>query len=501
MYLDPRRAFVPGSAALLLLAAAGLSTPACAPAEKAQPAPVAKPKPPEVDPRALCTVLSEVEDARARGTLDALTASFAARAQEEPADREAAFGAMFAIVDEEARWKAFKADRDAHPESALGHLGECFTYAAWKMADQAKAPCDTAAERVKSLALVDVARGDLANNRGDAAAAEERYQAALETDAGCVPALVRLARVQAASDPVAAVTTYERALTARSACFSCAFEKAELVEKAQGMGAALPAWEVALALAPEHATTVKRYAAAQAGRDDKAALAAYEKAIALGVNDVPTLQAAARLAERSGDLAKALTHARAATAVQADDVASWRLVAELALKNHDAAGAAAAQTEVLRLMPDDADAHLALARSSVSADKWVEALAHLEAAVAALGEPGDVEQKKAADAELSALLDKLLVRKKGAKGSVNRVVALVQGDVKKLFEQRKKEKKGLHGLVEVTVITDEEGTVQAVSIAKDTLGDPMVAAALVGNLRRATIVGGAKRYSFELEFQ
>lgn len=495
MQQERRRAW-PAVGALFLLV-----TSACAPAEKEKPVEAAKPKPPEVDPRALCAVVAEVEDARARGSLDATVAALEARKAKDASDRAAAFGLLYAVPDDDARWKAFKADREQHPESALGHLGECFTYAAWKMADQAKAPCDAASSRLSSLALVDVARGDLANNRGDPALARQHYEAALAVDGACVPALVRLARVQAAAAPTEAVSTYERALGASPGCFTCAFERADLVEKSEGMAAALQSWEAALALAPEHVPTVKRYAAAQAGRDDAAALAAYEKAIALGVNDVPTRVAAAGLADKTGDVAKALAHAQEAAKVQPDDVTTWRLVAELAEKKQDAAAAVAAHTEVLRLVPDDADAHLALARSSAAGERWVAALTHLESAVAGLEAPEEAEQKASAEKELLALLDKLLVRKGGVKGNVNRVVALVQGDVKKLFEQRKREKRGLTGLVEVTVITAADGTVQEVSIAKDTLEDPMVAAALVGNLRRATIVGGAKRYSFELEFE
>lgn len=481
----------------LTLVSLALGVVACAPAEKV--APVAeKPKPPEVDPRALCAVVSEVEDARARGTVDAVQAGLEQRASR---DRAAAFGAMYSIVDEDARWKAFKAERAARPESVVGHLGECFTYASWKMADQAKGPCAAADSSLKSLALVDVARGDLARALGDEAGAKERYQAALATDDKCVPALLRLARVEASSEASAAVATYDRALAAGPKCFSCAFEKAELVEKSQGIEAALPVWEAALALAPEHPSTVKRYAAAQAGRDDAAALQAYEKAISLGVNDASTLVAAARLAEKSGDLEKALVHARAAAKVQPDDAANWRFVATLATGHKDVKGAAAAYSEVLRLVPDDADAHMALARAEAEDGRWVESLGHLEAAVASLDAPEQAEQKAAADKELAALLEKLLVRKGGAKGNANRVIAVVQGDVRQVFEQQKKLKKDLTGVVEITVVTAADGTVQEVTIAKDSLNDAMVAAALVGNLRRATIVGGAKRYNFELEFQ
>ena len=47
----------------------------------------------------------------------------------------------------------------------------------------------------------------------------------------------------------------------------------------------------------------------------------------------------------------------------------------------------------------------------------------------------------------------------------------------------------------------ESGVVDDVRISEDTLGDPNVVASIVGNLRRARITGGAKRYSFAMEFQ
>jgi hypothetical protein len=50
-------------------------------------------------------------------------------------------------------------------------------------------------------------------------------------------------------------------------------------------------------------------------------------------------------------------------------------------------------------------------------------------------------------------------------------------------------------------VTLEGGAVDTVDIERDTLADPAVAASVVGNLKRATIVGAAKRYSFTLEFQ
>lgn len=486
-----------------LSALLGVSLFGCATAEpevKAPPPPAA----PELDPQALCDAVADVEDARARGEIAAARNRFDERARVAPKDRVAAFASLYAIPDDQKRWKAFRADGERHQESAVAPLGECFTYADWKMADKAEAPCARAAERSDGLVLVDIARADLLLNQGEPGKARGYLEAALAAVPGCVPALTRLGELaRADGDVEGALGAWDHALEARPACFSCAASKAKLIEKEQGADAAIAAWEAALAIAPDHAPTVKRFAAAEAGRDPEKAFAAYERAISLGVKDFATLLAAARLAEQLGDDEKALAHAQAASAVQADDVVAWRLIAALAEKQGKQEDTVAAAEQVLRLSPGDVTAHLTLARLDKAADKWVEALTHYEQAARSEASPDDApaEQREAAGKELEEVLATLMVAKKGATGPVNRVVGAVQRDVRKLFEARLKQNRGMSGVVEVTVVTDAEGAVQEVEVASDTLGDAQVVAALVGGLRRAKITGGAKRYSFELEFK
>jgi tetratricopeptide (TPR) repeat protein len=465
--------------------------------------PPAAPPPPEVEAHALCGAVLAVDDAWARGTLEATRERFAQVEATNATDAVARFGARLAIEKENDSWQAFKADSEAHPDSVVRPLGECFVYARWKMADQAKGPCELASQRVDDLALVDVALGDLAAARKDYAAAVVAYDKALAVDGQCTPALLRKARAQrAAGDAKSAGATYLSALKQQSDCFVCAAERADLVEQSEGTSAARGEWERALQIAPDHAPTVQRYAASQVGADDGKALAAYEKAIALGVKDKATLLAASRLASKTGDAAKAVTHAQAAAKVYSDDVGILRLVVSLQDKKGDAAGADAANAKILELLPDDWQAHLALARSAKKGSRLVDALNHYDAATRALEGAGDdvSAEKVAANAELGTLLRELKIPDKGASGNVTRVVGVVQGRVRPLFEAAKKKQKGLKGMIEVVVVTEKDGSVKDVEISKDSLSDPKVAAALVGNLRRATIVGGAKRYSFELEF-
>jgi hypothetical protein len=103
--------------------------------------------------------------------------------------------------------------------------------------------------------------------------------------------------------------------------------------------------------------------------------------------------------------------------------------------------------------------------------------------------------------EHAQLLKELKVADKGAKGSANAVIGSVKRTVQDVFVERLKKKKTLRGMIEVAVTVSATGTVEDVEIVKDTLADPSVAASVVANLRRANISGGAKRYSFTMEFQ
>jgi tetratricopeptide (TPR) repeat protein len=444
--------------------------------------------------------VAQVEDAWAKGEIATELARLEDRLSRDPGDRVASFASLYAVLDDQQRWRGFRADSGDFPESAVGPLGECFAYADWKMPDKAAGPCRRAQERSEGLVLVDVALAQLWLSQGEPNKARGYLEAALAAAPRCVPALTRLGKLaRAGGDTQGALAAWDSALEAWPGCFSCAAEKAQLVEQAEGAEAALPHWEAALAIAPDHSPTVKRFAAAQAHTDPQRALAAYEKAISLGVKEPATLMAAAHLAAELGQLERALVHATAASEVQRDDLRTWRLVAALAAKQGKEDTVAASAKELLRLAPEDTQAHLTLARLDKAADRWVEALLHYEQAIA--GEGASDEERAAATAELGDVHTILMIAKDAPQGAVNRVVDRVQRDVRKVFEARLKEKKGMGGVVEVTVVTDKEGAVQDVVIAKDSLEDPQVAASLIGNLRRATISGGAKRYSFELEFK
>lgn len=146
------------------------------------------------------------------------------------------------------------------------------------------------------------------------------------------------------------------------------------------------------------------------------------------------------------------------------------------------------------------------ARAAKKAERLVEAVVHYDELARALRggalPPGiSPEEAKAASAEHATLASDLDIELRGPSGKADAVVGRVLATAKKVFAERKKRKPALEGKVQFVVQTDEAGAVEDVVIKDDTLGDPRVAAAIVGNLRRATIKGGAKSYAFTMEFQ
>jgi tetratricopeptide (TPR) repeat protein len=496
-------------AALCLATAMGTSC--------ATPTPVAVPAPadvavhtPDADPARLCQVKAEIDGATSRLALAELRERLAraalppAEAPVAPGDGAARFGALLSKSDEAERLEAFRDDAEKNPTSAVGPLGACFVYAAKKMADQASTVCQEADDRLAGAAIVDVARAELNRRRGQLEEAQALIDNALSVDNGCSAALIEGARVsQARGELVSALALWERARASWPSCFLCAVEAAQLTEVISTRAAAVPLWEAALALAPDAPDALKRYGAVLAGVDDKRALGAYEKALAAGVSDVATLIGAAQLASAAGEIDKALGFAERAAQIQKNDVDAWRLTLSLAQERRDGARALTAAHEILRLVDEDVTALVVLARDARAQDKLVDAVVRYDAAsraiVAGRATPFHKADVAAVMTEHKRLLKDLKVPAKPAKGSASSVVAQLKSSVQALFVERLKKKK-LKGNIEVAVTVSPTGAIDAVDIVKDSLDDVAITAAIVATLRRAHIVGGAGRTSFQLEF-
>jgi hypothetical protein len=336
---------------------------ACATPPPPPALPPPPPPPPEVDTATICRVVVEAEDAAARGNLVA----FRHEAERRGADRHAVFAKHLALATPEERFRAFHDELTERPGSPVGPLGECLVYASWsRMGPQAAKACDIAAAALgPQRVLADIGRSQSALlHDGDAARALALADAGLVAAPGCDAFVVARARARAAtSDPATARDAWRDAVAALPGSFRCLTEAALAEERADaspaGRAAAAALFERALAVAPDHADTLRRFAAATAGVDDVRALTAYAAAVKAGARDYPTLLAAARLAAALGAAVATRSAGRSTSPVgpveaAREDPEPRRLLVPLLARQGAWDDVIVAGNALLDLEPDDA---------------------------------------------------------------------------------------------------------------------------------------------------
>ncbi len=455
---------------------------------------------------AVCRLVVDVDDASARGGLVA----FRLDAERRGKDRHAVLARHLSLATPEERFRAFHDERVDSPDSVVGPLGECLVYAGWsRMGPQASKACDAAAAALgEQRVLADIGRAwsSLLHDNAPARALAVA-DAGLVTAPGCGAFVVTRARARAASgDAIAARDAWRDAVAALPTSFRCLNEAALAEERADpgpaGRAAAAALFERALAVAPDHADTLRRFAAATAGVDDVRALKAYAAAVKAGARDYPTLLAAARLAtslaSTDDDVSRAVDFARRASEASREDPEPRRLLVQVLARKGAWDDVIVAGNALLDLEGDDAIARHALARAALAKNDVANAVRHYDAAARGLGTL-DAAQQSAVNGELQALLARLLVDPaKAPRGGANVVASRIQKQLQTLWAERvKKNAVTRGGDIVVVAETDATGRVIDVDMKNDGVGDPDMAGAAVAWLSRATIEGGARRYTLE----
>jgi hypothetical protein len=474
----------------------------------------AMPTGPELAPARLCRVVADVDDASARNALGVLRLRYDAAAV---TDRVDAFGAMLSRSKNEERFRLFHDDEKTRPLSVVGPLGKCVVYSDWKMPSQRDVPCRAAADRLAKLGgdpgLIGYTDALLQWRQGNLDGALASVTTARAAAPSCEALALLRARLMVArgADAATQKQAWADAEAAMPGCFLCAIEIGKLVEAAEGKLAAAAAWERALKAVPDHPETLRRLATAVAGVDDQRALAAYSAAVDAGARDFATLLAAAKLAAQLATTPaqneRALLFARRAVDVGRSDPDARRLVVDLALRLGDLSTASAAARALLDLTPDDLLGHGALARAAMKAEDYTEAAIHFESVAreAAAGRTGNVDAAtlQALNSERAALLAMLGIDESArSEGSPNTIAQNTQRALTALWQKRIEAKQvSGGGVMTVVVDTDKAGRVIDVVIKNDPLKDKMLEAAAIAALRRATIRGGAKRYTLDFTLE
>ena len=455
-----------------------------------------------LNPKELSFALAQAEDALARGTQKTLQT----QAQADAAtSAKSLFTLYWAEADEYERWKRFNDYKVEHRANTFGPFGVCLIYTQWGVLEHAEKPCNSVREKYGNVSLLEVMEGRYWEKRGDVKKALKHYGQAAELNSEDVSAHLAIGNLRAAAgESGSAMKSWDRSIRAWPKCFRCYRAKAQYIEAKFGLADALPIWEKVLEIAPEDTESLTRYAHAQVGRDDKKALFAYETALKGGKKDFETYMAAAQIAVRLVMTGKAIGFLEEAVQLDKTNRDAWWMLALEYEKMEFSEKYLTALQKMLELEPTNDDVHLRLARTHFKAGDMVDALKyHRE--LNKLIEAGqglllDAAPHAAAEKERLDLLEQLGIGR-GFHGGAGEVVGTVQYRANKMFQKRLQTDPALGGTVRVLVTTNAKSRVENVEVVEDVIGDPWMLANVIGNLRRAIIWGGAKRYNIELVFE
>ncbi len=438
--------------------------------------------------------LRSIESAIFRGQVDAVRIRYQEQARNRPGDVQLRIFLAWCSMPSDEAWNALKAISALHPENPWVHLGMGRIYTLWKMRDQAKAELDAALKHHPRFYPAMVALGDLARAAGKSDEAESHYRAALavhddaEAHAGLgLTLLAKGDKDEAKAELVEAVERWPDQPAALSAL-------ASLHREAKDAKAAADALEKLLALTPKDRDARKALAELRfdSGDLDQAA-AEYERFLRLAGPDAPVLKRLAGIYQklsRGDDEERVLEQL---SALEKESPEHALRMAELARARGKLEDAEAQLLEAAERAPSRADVHLKLARLRVERGMLREAAESYLAARAA----GDAEARKEGD----ELLQKFKLPKKPAKGSVDRIYAVVSSSLNAFYSERLKEKPSLGGVLKLRVRVAPDGKVAGVDALEDSVGDPLIAAHVYFALKDAEYPKKKREPVFEFELR
>lgn len=446
------------------------------------------------DARSLGRALRRIDALRAQNRGSEVTADPCAGLP----DPACAFLRVYASEDRNAAWKEFNAQAKKDPGNALAQLGMQLIYVEWKIDDQAEVCHERAVAADPKLAVAHARLGAAYVRKGDDARARQYFNQALEADPEDGDALLGLARLHVRADEAPqALERYRAAMKAWPELAAAPAEAAALAERLEDMTQAEEFYRQAARSAPR-SVEVRRSLAALLVRQGKAddARAVYREAAAIDPKHFPTLLALARLSEQAGDDDAAFEYYRKAGDAKGDELDVQRALGRGYLKRDQLGGAETAFAQVLALAPNDGEAHLALARINLKAQRHSEAVGHFRAAL-------KVQPDEAVSKERAALEKELNISTTPAQGrSVDATFNAALKPILDSYKLRLKKKPKLAGQVTLKVVVDAKGAVTEVKVVEDTLKDEPLMACIYWNVFDARFpeADKARHFTYPLTF-
>ena len=448
----------------------------------------------------MTALLEEIEEARARGTLEALRQRLEAAAEEKtPWEVMRAAWAQIP-VDADAAWNRLHEvtviEGDRTPASYWAHLGMAKVYIAWKVFDQAAAQIEAAERIAPGQWPALAARAALLAEQKKVDEAREAYAQALEAAGGPAAApsvAMALARLKLeAGDREGARMLAEAVLEAQPRRADALLLAADLAEGNPEKVAGY--LRRAAELAPENVDLHRRLARAlDAAGDAAGALEVWRKVARKLPTKLEPWREVARLARAVGDVEAEREALERVAELAHQDTESLRRLAKLQLEADEPVEAEETLSTLIERARKDVEARLMRAKLREEGQDFRGALEDYRAAEAAGSEEAGEARHR--------LEEVLGVPARAVEGKTpDEVYRRVARILFRVYTRRLEEEPRLGGVVSIKVEV-EGGRVVAANVEEDTLHDPVIEAVAWWTLMDAHFPKRKGRQEFTLPFE
>ncbi|MGQ0506137.1 MAG: tetratricopeptide repeat protein [Myxococcaceae bacterium] len=442
--------------------------------------------------------LRQIETAALKGDSDALRISFQDQSRDRPSDFMLRVYAAWCLGKSNEAWNTLRTLANMQRESPWPHLGMARIFVSWKMKDQARPELEKLLRQNPQFYPALTVLGQLELSRGEHAAAEKQFRAALAiADDGEARAGLGLALL-AQEEPGPAKVELEKAIAlypeqpeALSALIS--------LSKAAGdpAGAARSA-EKLTGLAPRDAKARRTLADLRLEAGDKPGAAKeYEALQKLGGWDETVLEKLVGLHRELGNADGEERALKQLATLKRQESAYPLRLAELAEARGSVEDAEAQLVEAAARAPKRAEVHARLGKFRLGRGQLRQALDELRLARTAT----EGDNPESLDADLAALSEQLQLPKKPASGSVDQIYKKVSTGLNAVYHARLKEREDLAGVLKVKVVVDKGGAVSSVELVEDSVQDAVIEGHVYFALKDAVYPKQKREPTFEFELK
>ena len=444
----------------------------------------------------MSAAIEEIDAVRNGALITELRAKYEKMFKTDPKNPFKRFLWAYALEDRNEAWQELVKVTKLNSKFYWAYVGMGVILDGWKVYDQSKKNFEQALALGSGIAIGYGYYGRMRLHKGDHPKALELLTKAVELNPDQVLFRLDLARAfQAGGMKAEAKTEYLKVISVRAESFAAHAELAALLQDLGEKKAAIESYAKAATLDAKHYLVRLSRAKLLAETDQvEPAIAAYQEACELKPSELTCWQALDGLAEKAGKQDLRILANELIVKYDAGNVPAHKYLAPVYLGQGSIEKALPSYQLVLIKEKQNTEALAGLAQIYEKGEQFSKALEFNQRLLAL-----DAEHVSAKQA-MERLFNRFHILPTVISGkSPEKVFAANRRQIASVYLLRLKKRSGIRGDLLIKVGVDNDGLVQDVNVAKDTVGDQVLALCAVWNLKRSRFpTGFGATYDFEL---